>query len=360
MDDKRDLLQRLSLDRSETGSARAPRLALWITGLGIVVLIGAGTVMLSLREGGENAPQDGGSGESAVEDSGAAGSAALSGPAGTADVAAANGQSGATPPAADERVLNASGYIVARRRATVSAEITGRITEILVEEGMQIEAGQIVARLDDALARADLRLAQAQVAGARADVARAEAELAEARRVLGRTETLNLENYSSEAAFTRAQADVDMAAATLARAQADLELALAQADRARERVDDHVIRAPFTGVVTDKNAQPGEIISPASAGGSFTRTGICTLVDMDSLEIEVDVNEAYIGRVREGQRVEARLDAYPDWTIPARVVAIIPTADRAQATVQVRIGLEETESRILPEMGVNVVFLNDG
>ena len=117
------------------------------------------------------------------------------------------------------------------------------------------------------------------------------------------------------------------------------------------------LRAPFAGVVVTKNAQPGEMISPISAGGGFTRTGICTIVDMTSLEIEVDVNEAYIQRVKAGQDVNAVLDAYPDWQIPAEVIAIVPTADRQKATVRVRIGFRERDSRVLRDMGVKVAFL---
>src|SRR6185503_10582472 len=133
---------------------------------------------------------------------------------------------------------------------------------------------------------------------------------------------------------------------------AQRSLALRQQD-----VTDTEIRAPFAGVVTSKNAQPGEMISPMSAGGGFTRTGICTLVDMASLEFEVDVNEAYINRVRPGQPAEGVLDAYPDWRIPAHVITIVPTADRQKATVMVRIAIDVRDPRILPDMGVKVSFV---
>jgi len=355
MDDKRALLEQLSLDRSEpAGSGRQPIMLL----AGAVLLaaaLGAGGAWLMLRDSADGAARTGG----ATVDSLSAGDSAVT-EASSSDAVLDSGQAqsdGVTDNR--EQVLNASGYVVARRRATVSAEITGRITEILVEEGMLVEKGQVLARLDDELARSDVRLAEAQLAAARASLLSGRANLAEASRVLARTEALAAEQYSSEAAFTRAQADVEMASAEVARAEADVAVAEAQADRARERLEDHVIRAPFAGVITDKNAQPGEIVSPASAGGGFTRTGICTLVDMDSLEIEIDVNEAYIGRVSQGQPVQARLDAYPDWTIPARVVAIIPTANRDKATVQVRIGFDQLDPRILPEMGANVAFLNE-
>ncbi|GER06855.1 hypothetical protein GCM10007972_11580 [Iodidimonas muriae] len=261
--------------------------------------------------------------------------------------------------ATKERVLNASGYITARRMATVSAEITGRVTEILVEEGMRVEEGQLVARLDDALARVDFDLAKAQVSASEAAVKASRANLAEANRVLTRVSQLSSANYSSIADFTQAEAAVESLTADLARAEANLNISKLQVTRAQERLNDHEVRAPFAGVVIDKNAQPGEIVAPGSAGGGFTRTGICTLVDMDSLEIEVDVSESFIGLVTPGQRVEARLDAYPDWIIPAHVIAIIPTANRDRATVRVRIALGEKDSRILPEMGVNVAFMEN-
>lgn len=258
-----------------------------------------------------------------------------------------------------ERILNASGYITARRMATVSAEIMGLITEVTVEEGMYVQEGQVLAKLDAALARVNLNYAEAQLKVLSARAESIAANLSEAKRVLTRVSTLKNSDFSSESTITRAQADVDSLQASLAGAKADIEVANLEVQRQRERLDDHTIRAPFAGVVTVKNAQPGEIVAPTSAGGGFTRTGICTIVDMDSLEIEVDVNEAFIGRVTEGQKVEANLDAYPDWTIPASVIAIIPTADRAKATVRVRIGIDVKDPRILPDMGVKVAFLKD-
>lgn len=256
-----------------------------------------------------------------------------------------------------DRLLNASGYITARRIATVSAEILGLLTDVRVEEGMQVTKGQVLATLDDAVASVNHRFAEAQVAVQEARRENIVAQLEEARRVLNRTQQLRKEDFSSEADVTRAAANVASWEAQLKQSAADIEVAKLEAARQQERLNDHTIRAPFGGVVTVKNAQPGEIVSPSSAGGGFTRTGICTIVDMDSLEIEVDVNEAFIGRVFEGQKVEANLDAYPSWTIPASVIAIIPTADRAKATVRVRIRIEEKDARILPDMGVKVAFL---
>lgn len=257
----------------------------------------------------------------------------------------------------NKSILNSSGYITARRIATVSSEIMGLITEVNVEEGMNVEQGQVLARLDDALARVNYDYAVAQIAVVQARHKSILANLDEAKAVYQRV--LNNSAFSSDAERTRAFATQQSLIANLESADADLLLASIEIRRQQERLDDHVIKAPFSGVVTQKNAQPGEIVSPSSAGGGFTRTGICTIVDMSSLEIEVDVNESFIGRVFPDQKVEATLDAYPDWLIPASVIATIPTADRAKATVQVRIKIESNDPRILPDMGVKVGFLKD-
>ena len=256
----------------------------------------------------------------------------------------------------DAGSLVASGYVVARRRATVAAEITGRVAEVLVEEGMAVRKGQLLARLDDTLALTDLATATSRGDSATASVAAIHAQLAEAERILHRTQDLARSHLASEADLTKAETQVVDLKAQLARSEAELATARSDAKHAAEVLGKHRIIAPFAGVVVDKNAQPGEIISPMSAGGGFTRTGICTLVDMDSLEIEVDVNEAYISRVRPEQAVKATLDAYPDWTIPARVIAIVPTADRAKATVRVRIAILSKDPRILPDMAIKVAF----
>ncbi|WKD49896.1 efflux RND transporter periplasmic adaptor subunit [Microbulbifer spongiae] len=256
-----------------------------------------------------------------------------------------------------ETVLNASGYITARRMATVSAEVMGLITSVDVEEGMRVQAGQVLARLNDAKARVSLDFALAQIQVQQAQEASIQARLREAQRQYRRFAGLRDKNYSSQAQLTQSEASADSLLAELKSASANIEVAKLEAQRQRERLEDHIIRAPFAGVVTQKNAQPGEIVAPSSAGGGFTRTGICTIVDMNSLEIEVDVNEAFIGRVSAGQRVNANLDAYPAWDIPATVIAIIPTADRAKATVRVRIGIDSKDPRILPDMGVKVGFL---
>ncbi len=261
--------------------------------------------------------------------------------------------------ASDEAILNASGYITARLMATVSAEVMGRILSVEVEEGMEVERNQVLARLDNALAKVDWELSRANIDAAEARITSLKTELEEARRVLARLLSLDEGSFASEAQITRARADVDKLTADIRAVNADLRVSRLAAQRQKEVLDDHTIRAPFSGVVTEKNAQAGEIVAPSSAGGGFTRTGICTIVDMGSLEIEVDVNEAYIGRVFDGQKVIAQLDAYPDWDIPAAVIAVVPTADRSKATVRVRIKILTDDSRILPDMGVKVAFYKD-
>jgi RND family efflux transporter MFP subunit len=224
---------------------------------------------------------------------------------------------------------------------------------------MAVRKGQLLARLDDTLARTDVATAGSRVNSATASVAAIRAQLADAERILRRTQDLARSHLASDADLTKADTQVVDLRAQLARSEAELATARSDGTHAAEVLGKHRIIAPFAGIVVDKNAQPGEIISPMSAGGGFTRTGICTLVDMDSLEIEVDVNEAYISRVRPEQGVKATLDAYPDWSIPARVIAIVPTADRAKATVRVRIAILAKDPRILPDMAIKVSFARD-
>lgn len=256
-------------------------------------------------------------------------------------------------------VLNASGYVIARRNATVSSKVTGKIVAVLIEEGMSVTNGQVLAQLDDANVRASLDIAHAELESAAAAMGETRALLREADLERERTATLVARGVEPRAALDRAQSEADSLRARLSRQQRDAIVAERRIALGEQQVEDMVIRAPFDGIITVKNAQPGEMISPVSAGGGFTRTGIGTLVDMDSLEIEIDVNESYINRVRPGQPVEATLDAYPDWRIPCRVIAIIPTADRQRSTVRVRVAFDELDLRILPQMAVKVAFRND-
>lgn len=259
-----------------------------------------------------------------------------------------------TLPAPD--FLVASGYVVARRQATIASEITGRIKEVLIEEGMRVEAAQVIALLDDVQATTERDLAEAQWASAKANVVSLEAQQKEAITATLRLKKLAPMGAVSSSQLQEAEARSDSFAAQIDQARSAVKAAELEVQRRTQLLAKYTLRAPFTGIVIDKNAQPGEIISPMSAGGGFTRTGIATIVDMDSLEAEVDVNEANIARVAPGQKATAVLDAYPDWNIPADVIAVIPTASRDKATIQVRVRLLEKDIRVLPNMAIKVTF----
>jgi HlyD family secretion protein len=256
----------------------------------------------------------------------------------------------------DRTVLNGSGYVTARRQATVSSKVTGKVVEVLLEEGMRVNEGQVVARLDDANVKTTLAAAQAQWESAKSTVEETRAQLKQAELDWNRTRELANQKIAAPAELERAEADATALRARLERQQRDITVAERQVAVWQQQLDDMIIRAPFGGIVTSKDAQPGEIISPISGGGRFTRSGIGTIVDMDSLEFEIEVNESSIQQVQPGQPVEATLDAYPDWKIPCKVIAIIPTADRGKSTVKVRVGLDQRDPRILPEMRVQVAF----
>ena len=323
------LLGQLRIDRTERETRFDPRRRRWIAagGLVLVGLIGAGAWF------------------------GLSGGAAL--PVRTVMAQPIAGG------AANASVLDATGYVTARRQATVSAQITGTLIEVLIEEGDHVQVGQVLGRLEDTAQRAALAQAQAQLKAAGALLVQYQAQLAQSERDVKRTEDLVERKLVSQQAVEQARTQVETGAAQVQGQRKQIELAEANVRSAQVQLGYCTVRAPFTGVVIAKAAQVGEIVSPLSAGGGFTRTGIGTIVDMDSLEIEVDVNEAYINRVQPGQPVESVLNAYPDWKIPSHVIAIIPTADRAKATVKVRIGLDVKDGRIVPDMGVRVSFLEE-
>ncbi|NOX49050.1 MAG: efflux RND transporter periplasmic adaptor subunit [Gammaproteobacteria bacterium] len=256
-------------------------------------------------------------------------------------------------------VLDATGYVVARRQATVSSKATGKVVEVFIEEGLVVSEGQLLATLDDSIPRAQFELAESQLRSSEAGLDELHISIQQAQLDFNRTDGLAKRNLASQAELDRADLSVQALMARLARARKDIVVAQRGMAVQSRILDDMQIRAPFAGVVIAKSAQPGEMISPVSAGGGFTRTGICTIVDMDSLEIEVDVNESYINRVQAKQPVQVTLNAYPDYHIPAQVIAIIPTADRTKATVRVRIELLEKDQRVFPDMGVRVAFLNE-
>jgi RND family efflux transporter MFP subunit len=241
----------------------------------------------------------------------------------------------------------------------VSSKITGKVVEVNVEEGMAVREGQVLARLDDATARAALALVEAQAEAARRAVRENEVRLDEAQLTLTRLSQLLKDGIVTQAEVDAARANVESTRARIVLLTQQVTVADQQVRLQQTDLDNTIIRAPFSGVAISKDAQPGEMVSPVSGGGGFTRTGICTIVDMRSLEIEVDVNESYINRVHPDQQVTAMLDAYPDWQIPARVITTVPAADRQKATVLVRIAFGELDPRILPDMGIKVTFLRD-
>ena len=268
----------------------------------------------------------------------------------------------ASPPsvaAPDESVLDATGYVIARRSATVSSRIAGRVATVLVEEGMAVEEGQLLATLDDSITRSQLDVSQASVDAQKVALKQYRSQLKKAMLDLQRLQELQKDNYVSQNSIDDAAHQVEQLGISIDRAREDINLAEKSVQLQLAYLQDYEIRAPFTGIVIAKSAQPGEMIAPV-AGGGFTRTGICTIVDMESLEVEIDVNEQYINRVRPKQQVTVQLTAYPDTQMPAEVIAIIPTADRSRATVKVRVKLNDRDSRVLPDMGVKVAFLEEG
>ena len=272
----------------------------------------------------------------------------------TVDVATAQ-----SVPSGRPALLTASGYVTPRRRATIAAKITGRVVKVLFDEGMHVHEGQVLATLDDSDARRALESARADRDSSRAAIADYEVQLRNAEIELRRARELQAAGVQTQEALDNARTTADSLKAKIALAKQQVIGAEARIREAQQNVDNCVIRAPFAGIVVSKDAQVGEMVSPISAGGGFTRTGIATVVDMNSIEVEVDVNEAYIARVESGQPVTAVLDAYPDWQIPARVRTVIPTADRQKATVKVRISFLKLDPRILPDMGVKVNFLGE-
>jgi HlyD family secretion protein len=326
--DKGELLNQLRIDRSQREVAAPPSRLSWIlAALIILVMIGGAVWIVRVRY-----------------------------PSVAVRTQMALPMTTSTPSAS---VLDATGYVTARREATVSAQITGTMTEVLIEEGDHVKLGQVLARLDDTAQRAALAQAEAQLHSSQALLVQYQAQLNQDQRDVKRDEDLVDRKLVSQQAVEQARTLVETQLAQVEGQRKQIDLSTANVRSAQVQLDYCTVRAPFTGVVIAKAAQVGEIVSPFSAGGGFTRTGIGTLVDMDSLEIEVDVNEAYINRVQPHQPVDSVLNAYPDWKIPSHVIAIIPTVDRSKATVKVRIGLDAKDDRIVPDMGVRVSFLEE-
>lgn len=326
--DRAALLNQLRIDRSEPPSSNGNG-KWWATGIAVLIIAASGIWYLMLPKGV---------------------------PITTAVAQAASSSAG---PGAGPSLLDASGYVVARRRATVSSKVTGKVAKVMLEEGQRVEAGQVIALLDDSNWRAALAQSKAQLQQAEASVDSAQTAYDDAKPIFARSEKQKAAAVISAESFDESRAQFDVSHNNLLIAQRSLEAARAGVEVAQRNLDDTVIRAPFAGIVTEKAAQPGEMVSPISAGGGFTRTGIGTIVDMDSLEVEVDVSENFINRVRPQQPVTIKLNAYPDWDIPGSVIAMIPTADRAKATVKVRIAIKQKDARIIPEMGARVAFLSE-
>jgi RND family efflux transporter MFP subunit len=328
MDDQSALLNQLRIDR---GSESAPSGRAWIWLTAALVILAAAGVAVWMWARPTGVP---------------------------VQVVAARAIAGDGAAAAGS-ILDASGYVVARRQATVASKITAKMVELEIEEGDHVKAGQIIAKLDDTNIRAALNQASAQLDYAKASLTETQVNLTNAQRDYDRQKSLLQGHFVSQAAVDNAQTSVDALRAQLATQRSNVDVVARAVSIAERNLDDTIVRAPFSGIVTVKAAQPGEMVSPVSAGGGFTRTGIGTIVDMDSLEIQVDVNENFINRVRPTQQASAKLNAYPDWQIPAHVIAVIPTADRSKGTVTVRIALDQKDARILPEMGVRVSFLDN-
>lgn len=322
-----DLLHSLKINRSAS-TPPSSRRGVWLalTAAGVLVIGGMG--FMGLRDSNEIAVQ-------------------------TVETIAIGSTGNATTSA-----LDATGYVVARRMATVSAKVTGKVRDVLIEEGQRVEKGQILAYLDPVDADAQRRLSASQLAATQSQIASVQAQLQQAEADAVRLATLGKQQLVARSQLDQAIAQRDSLRAQLTTAQRNAQVARDALQIADNGVDNTIVRAPFAGVVIAKAAQAGEIVSPLSAGGGFTRTGIGTLVDMDSLEAEVDVGESFIGRVKAGMHTETVLNAYQDWKIPGHVIAIIPAADRGKATVKVRVALDtKGDTRIVPDMGARVSFL---
>jgi RND family efflux transporter MFP subunit len=331
-DNKRaSLIKQLRIDRDVPATSGRGRAIRWVLGVAFVVVAAAAATSTAVS--------------------------VMSGPSLVTVRAAVATPVSASTTGAGDTVLDASGYVVARRQATVSSKITGRVTAVLIEEGREVKENEVIARLDDSNYAAAVLLAKHELAEAKANLEAARLDYENERSLFQRQEAQLRLKVTSQQAFDTAKASFDRVRSKVDLAQHAVEVAEARLLIAQRNLEDTVVRAPFDGVVTVKAAQEGEIVSPMSAGGGFTRTGIGTIVDMDSLEVEVDVSENFITRVQPAQPATIRLSAYPDWSIPGSVIATIPTADRAKATVTVRVRLEERDARVLPEMGAQVAFL---
>jgi RND family efflux transporter MFP subunit len=254
-------------------------------------------------------------------------------------------------------LLNASGYVVAQRKASVSSKSTGRLSYLGVEEGSRVRKGEIIARLENDDLGAVRDRAAANLSAARASLSQAEAELTDARLNYQRLKELLAQNLISRQDYDAAEARFQKALAAVANARANIKSSAAALDEAQTNVGYSLIRAPFDGVVLTKNAEVGEVVAPFGAAVN-ARAAVATMADMSSLMVEADVAEANINQVKEGQPCEIILDALPGLRFPGHVHMIVPTADRSKATIMVKVAFDSLDSRVLPEMSAKVAFLS--
>jgi RND family efflux transporter MFP subunit len=325
-------LSKLRINRDDPPPAvkRALGRVLWLVGAAVVII--AAVVMIGRRGGGV--------------------------PVQVVTVSTTTGDGGRGTGASGSVAVVANGYVVARTKAAVSAKIPGRLAMLNVSEGSRVEKGAIIARLDNADYAAAVGQAEAGLASAKATLIEAQSDRDQMQRDYVRVRDIHAQNPNlvspqdvenadsrarqAEARFGAQQARVDAAAASLRMAQANLE--------------NTYIRAPFSGTVLRKEAEVGEVVAP-SVGGGLTRGAVVTMADLATLEVEVDVNEAYIARIQGGQLARITLDAYPDTAFRGTVRQVVPTADRQRATVQVKVAIVDRDPRILTEMGAKVEFL---
>jgi HlyD family secretion protein len=275
-------------------------------------------------------------------------------------VAPASGPSeGASGPTGTASVT-ANGYVVARTRASVAAKLPGRIAELRVSEGSTLRRGEVIARLENADYQAQAAQADAALSTARAELVEARAERDVLARDARRLSDMRAKSPDlvSEQEYDLAQSRAAQAAARVQASEARIASADANLRFAQANLENTVIRAPFTGTVLRKEAEIGEVVAP-SVGGGLTRGAVVTMADLTTLEVEVDVNEAYIARVRKQGPARITLDAYPDTAFRGEVRQVVPTADRQRATVQVKVSIVDRDPRILPEMGARVDFLEE-
>lgn len=253
--------------------------------------------------------------------------------------------------------VTANGYVVARTQASVSSKITGRLEYLGVEEGSVVEAGEIIARLESADYAAALAQREAELATAQAGLLEAEAERDQLQRDVARSRDLRDRGLASDQETEQLEMQLATAEARVGRVRAQVQAAGAAVGVARANLENTYIRAPFSGTVLRKDAEVGEVVAPAVTGGGLTRGAVVTMADLETLEVEVDVNEAYIARIRNEQPASINLDAYPDTSFRGRVRQVVPTADRQRATVEVKVSILDKDPSILPEMGATVEFL---